>query len=177
MNIIKVRPASIQDIEMLSYLAAFTFRHTYEKYNTAADIALYIRTHFTEEVLANAIQQPENTFLLAFNQREQMLGYAKVVRNKVPDIDMVANQYIQLEKIYLLPEVQGKKIGQHLMKACLSLAKTEGFKAIWLGVWKENKAAIQFYEKIGFRVAGNYAFTMGDTVYEEDYWMVKPLTY
>ena len=56
------------------------------------------------------------------------------------------------------------------------LAKSEGFKAIWLQVWQKNNKAIRFYQKVGFVVYETATFILGDDV-QQDFLMRYDLLY
>jgi ribosomal protein S18 acetylase RimI-like enzyme len=42
------------------------------------------------------------------------------------------------------------------------VAKQKKFTTVWLGVWEENKKAIQFYTKNGFVAFDQHIFKLGD---------------
>ena len=56
----------------------------------------------------------------------------------------------ELQKLYLLPEIRGKGIGQQLVDKILESAQQEGFQEIYLECIPELKQAIGLYEKYGF---------------------------
>jgi len=170
-----LRKALPDDIPVLSRLAADTFRQTYGGFDAEADIDAYISEHFQPESLAKALAAPLHHFWLAFGPEAQALGYAKAIAAQSPSQTLSAAKGFQIEKIYVHQEAQGLGIGQALMQQCLAEAQAWAAEYLWLGVWKENHKAIRFYEQCGFRIAGNYRFTMGSTTYEEDYFMLKNL--
>jgi ribosomal protein S18 acetylase RimI-like enzyme len=69
---------------------------------------------------------------------------------------------LEIERIYVLKEYQGRKAGKLLLEKALEAA-AEGNKAyVWLGVWEENTAAIGFYERYGFREFNRHVFRLGN---------------
>ena len=62
--------------------------------------------------------------------------------------------------LYVLGAYCGQGVGTALMDA--ALARLAGYPRVWLWVLKENKRAIRFYEKSGFRPDGAEKF--GETV-------------
>jgi ribosomal protein S18 acetylase RimI-like enzyme len=49
--------------------------------------------------------------------------------------------HIEIHRIYVLEEYQGKKVGQILFNQVLTIAHQSQVKYIWLGVWKELQSA------------------------------------
>ena len=41
---------------------------------------------------------------------------------------------------------------------------------MWLGVWKRNPDAVEFYKKMGFEIFGEHTFTVGNE--EQSDWMM-----
>jgi ribosomal protein S18 acetylase RimI-like enzyme len=69
---------------------------------------------------------------------------------------------LEIERIYVLNEFQGQSIGQQLFEKALERAYVQKVDFIWLGVWEENKRAIQFYTKNGFVAFDKHIFKLGD---------------
>jgi ribosomal protein S18 acetylase RimI-like enzyme len=69
---------------------------------------------------------------------------------------------LEIERIYVIKEYQGKKAGQQLYEKTIQVAKEKMLKYIWLGVWQENPKAIQFYTKNGFEIFDQHVFKLGD---------------
>lgn len=82
----------------------------------------------------------------------------------------------QLQRIYLDPAVQGKGIGKTLLQWCVDRFCRDGKATLWLEVMDTQKAAIRFYEKAGFHIAGALTFR-SDLMFENYrgmYVMCKP---
>jgi ribosomal protein S18 acetylase RimI-like enzyme len=61
-----------------------------------------------------------------------------------------------------------------LLDRCLTDAKRQGYKTMYLGVWERNDRAIAFYRKWDFVRVGEHIFQMGDDP-QVDWWMMRPL--
>jgi ribosomal protein S18 acetylase RimI-like enzyme len=81
---------------------------------------------------------------------------------------------MEIERIYVLKEYHGHKIGQLLFEKAISIAKSMEKKYVWLGVWEKNERAIAFYTKNGFTVVDHHLFKLGDDV-QTDYLMKRML--
>lgn len=68
---------------------------------------------------------------------------------------------MEMERIYVLKEYQGKAVGQILLDKAISLAGDADVKEVWLGVWEKNLKAINFYRRNGFVVFATHLFKLG----------------
>ena len=84
-------------------------------------------------------------------------------------------EYLELQRIYFVKDAQsggkGTRVFNFVLQRAQELAKTK----IWLGVWKHNKQALQFYKKHGFVKTGEHQFITGNTI-DLDAVMEKELT-
>lgn len=62
-----------------------------------------------------------------------------------PELDQV-----EIEPLGILPEYRRQGLGRSLMIAALEKMAERGAIQVSVGVWLENKAAIRFYERLGF---------------------------
>ena len=56
-----------------------------------------------------------------------------------------------------------KTLNKELFKFNMEFAKQNNQKGIWLAVWIENKRAINFYLKMGFKKVGKFDFKISET--------------
>ena len=90
-----------------------------------------------------------------------MAGYAKI--NYTPaQSDINDPESVEVERIYVRKEYEGKGLGKVLMEYVFQQAKQNRKKYVWLGVWEKNVNAITFYEKMGFKQAGQHLFQIGN---------------
>jgi len=75
-----------------------------------------------------------------------------------PFEDAPSSAYAKLERIYLLEEYHGRKLGLRLLEFNIELAKKAGQHGMWLYTWIENQRAIDFYLRCGFEIIGKYDF-------------------
>ncbi len=60
---------------------------------------------------------------------------------------------VKLDRMFLLPEYQGKGIGSHIVQNILEEVAAKG-KKLTLTVIKHNARVLPFYERLGLRVVG-----------------------
>ena len=81
---------------------------------------------------------------------------------------------MEIQRIYVLSNFKGKRIGSLLMEKAEEEAKKMNIKRIWLGVWKHNDAALGFYYKKGYKRFSEHIFMFGNDP-QTDYLLEKNL--
>ena len=170
---IEIRTAIPSDCKILSELCRKTFYETWKPVNTEEDLQKYMNEAFElkklqEDIEANKI----NTFFIAFID-QVATGYLKLRRDRTYD-EFKNQRVIEIERLYVLKEGQGKKIGKELMDECVKVAIAGNYKWIWLGVAVDNIKAINFYMKYGFNIFGEKIFKLGEAL-DTDYLMKKEI--
>lgn len=81
---------------------------------------------------------------------------------------------VELVKMYLSAPQRGKGLGKMLMKKCIDLAGSLGYKRIYLESMPELAAAVSAYEKLGFK---NLRKPIGNTGhYSCSIWMLYEIS-
>lgn len=172
-NPVIVRKALISDVELLKNIGRRTFYDTFAAVNKKEDMDDYLSKNFNPDQVLKELSDPANTFLIA-EDNGIPAGYAKLRKSQSPD-ELGDATSIEIERVYATKEYLGKKVGQKLIVSCEEVAKFEGFKVVWLGVWEHNHRAIAFYKKCGFEVFGSHPFILG-TDHQTDLLMKKELS-
>jgi ribosomal protein S18 acetylase RimI-like enzyme len=154
--------AAAADAKLISVLGAVTFYEAYFEQDAPADLANYIYESFELDKIRAEIGDENASFFIIYLD-QHAVGYAKLREDST--VDCVNNETaIELQRIYTVERVFGKGVGERLLKHCLEIAKSKGFETLWLAVWEENRRALRFYEKHGFRRVGTSTFPYGETV-------------
>ena len=172
-----IRPATSADLDTLLMLSVQTMREAFgPPHNPAAVTEAYMAGAFTPDNLARDLADPRSTFVLACTDSGAPIGFARLYRRRpprrMPDPFRQAGQAIEIERLYLLQSAIGQGRGQQLMDYCLAMARAEGYRAVWLGVWERNPRAMRFYERNGFVRFGWHYFQFGPDR-QRDFWMVR----
>ncbi len=160
-----IRRASRNDAETLTELGIRTFRDTFGPDNDSQDLEAYLTSAFTPPQIASELADPTVTFLLAY-AAEKPIGYAKLKPGQVP-VCVHSFKPVELVRLYVEKGVIGKGYGAALMAACIEEARQSGYETLWLGVWKRNERAQNFYRKRGFRQVGSKEFIVGKDVQKD----------
>lgn len=166
---ITIRFASGSDAELIADLSRQTFYDSYAKYNTKSNIDKFMNEQFTRQKLMDEVDQPWHTFFLAFI-KDEPVGYVKLREGSVP-LNLVNQSCIEIARIYSVQHTIGKGVGKKLMETCIDIATQKRKKVLWLGVWKKNQRAIDFYTQWGFQIFGEQKFLLGGD--EQTDWLMK----
>ena len=81
-----------------------------------------------------------------------------------PAESLKSENTIEIQRVYILEKMKGKRVGDALMKSCFAEARRKKYESVWLGVWEQNLSAQEFYRKYDFMKVGELQFPYGDTV-------------
>lgn len=173
MDSIIVRAVYPEEYKLLAKLGRETFYETWKDYNTEADMQLYLKEAFSEEkIKIDLLNDGINTFLFAL-ENNIPVAYAKL-RNDRTYSEFEGTKTLEMERIYVRKEYQGKSPGRLLMDESIKIAKNNHCEWIWLGVNIDNHRAIAFYKRYGFEIFGTKMFKLGDAE-DQDYLMKRKL--
>jgi len=162
---IQITKVTINDVKILQKIGKETFSATYSLNTTSKEMADYLEIAFVEQKLVAEIKNPNSEFYFAkINQK--VIAYLKVNIGDA-QTDFQPENSLEIERIYVLKEFQGKKIGLALLNKAIDLAKEKNTDYIWLGVWQKNPMAIQFYKKHNFVEAGTHPFVFGGMTHND----------
>ena len=158
-SVVNIRPATINDAEVLAALARRTFHDTFAASNDPNDMALYLsRAYGVDQQTRELSDRDITTFLV--EEGGETIAYAQLRTGHVPDC-VTGPKPIELWRLYVSREWHGRGVAKPLMDRVKAAAIEQGAKTMWLGVWERNDRAHAFYEKCGFTDAGEHIFLFG----------------
>ncbi len=147
-------------IAALQQIGRQSFSETFAESNSAQNMAKYLEEAYSYEKLSAELNDPNSIFYFAM-MGQDVIGYLKL-NVGASQTEVKDNDALEIERIYVLNSFQGKKVGQILFDKAIQIAKEQNAEFVWLGVWEENKRAIQFYTKNGFVAFDQHVFVLGD---------------
>lgn len=120
----------------------------------------YLESKFSNEKLKAELEDKSSEFYFAEIEND-VIGYLKINFGH-SQTEIKNENALEIERIYVLKEFHGKKVGQVLYEKAIEIAKQKVVDYVWLGVWEENPRAIRFYEKNGFVEFDKHIFMLGD---------------
>jgi len=164
-----IREACSEDIPEIREVAISTYDDTFATFNTPENLKSYYDQVYSEENLTKELGEPNSRVFIALGNN-RILGFARV-REYHEVQDILGNNTIELQRLYVLTSAQGKSIGNLLMKHVLDYAVEKNYDWIWLGVWEKNFKAQKFYKKWGFERFSEHIFWQGNDPQTD--WLLK----
>lgn len=149
----------LRDIEELISISKTTFSNAFEDQNNPEDFTTYLNNAFSKETLSREVSHPHTRFYFV-KQGNTTVGYFKLNDYKA-QTDVHDKNALELERIYVVSNYQGKGIGAWMLEQVKGLAKKAKKDYLWLGVWEKNTSAIQFYEAHGFTKFDRHPYYVG----------------
>lgn len=156
--------ASARDIDTIRSLCLRIYPLTYQSILSDKQIRYMLDLFYAPHSLFQQMEEGHQFFL--WHSGTRPVGFASLRHVK-------ANQF-KLEKIYLLPEAQGKGTGRSFLSGLIRLVKNMGGRYLTLHVNRMNKAKV-FYEKMGFRILGTEDTAIGSGYFMCDFVMEKSI--
>ena len=157
---ITIQKATLNNIEQLQKIGRETFSETFSSSNTEENMKQYLEEGFSIEKLTDELNNENSEFYLALSETN-LIGYLKI-NFGASQTELKDEKSLEIERIYVLKEFHGKKVGQVLYQKAIEIAKQKNSDYIWLGVWEENPRAISFYKKNGFVEFDKHIFRLGN---------------
>lgn len=159
---ISIKKASREDAKTISLLGQQTFKDTFGYQFTPDNLKQYLDEAYDIEEIKKSLCDAYNIFWIA-SVDDVPVGYAKIKLNSFAD-GIYTPKQIQLEKIYVLKNYIGTKVGASLMNIILSNSVIGKESLIWLIVSESNSRAIKFYERYGFLQNRQYDYIVGEQI-------------
>ena len=144
---------------------------------------MIIRTAKSEDAsslahLANSLGRPQDavTFLRDISAYSEGFFIAEVdgtfsgyliMRTESAPHSVQGRSPIQLWRLFVSPEYQGKGVATRLISQALSYARAKQHDVVWLGTSADNARAIALYRKSGFYHVGDALLHHGHGVHED----------
>ena len=159
-----IRKATIEDIPLINRLAWIVFPHTYKELLSPGQIDFMMDWMYSPTNLHKQMTEEGHIYYLAF-QDDEPAGYLSIQ----PEGEHVYH----LQKIYVLPSYQGKKLGKLLFQQAI-----DGIKELHpapcqmrLNVNRYNTKAVEFYQRMGMKKIFEGDFDIGHGYLMTDYIM------
>jgi ribosomal protein S18 acetylase RimI-like enzyme len=160
MEAVEIKKITVSEIEKLQKIGTQTFLETFAEVNSEENMKQYLKDKFSINKLTSELSNPNSEFYFAIRDNEP-LGYLKVNFGDA-QTELKDKNGLEIERIYVLKEFHGAKIGQLLYNQALQIAKIHNLNYLWLGVWEENHRALNFYKKNGFVEFDKHLFKLGN---------------
>jgi len=160
MTKIAINKVTIDEIGQLQDISRRAFYEAFSADNTEEDMKKYLEEGLSVEKLTSELNDPNSEFYFA-TLDNSVIGYLKINFGQ-SQTELKGDQSLEIERIYVLKEFQGKKVGQLLFDNAIRIARQKNFDYVWLGVWEKNLRAAKFYQRNGFVEFDKHIFKLGN---------------
>lgn len=166
---ISVKRATAEDHRPIVAIGKIAVAEAHRDSTSAENLNEYLEKNYNDHAIKEELDDPNNIYhIISYNGNP--VGFSKIILNaKEPGI--VAENVTKLDRIYLLKEFYGLKLGLELLNFNIRLAGNNKQSGIWLYTWTGNTRAIDFYLKAGFTIIGSHKFYVTDTYYNLNHLM------
>ena len=127
------------------------------------DLDDFLKRNYNNDTIKEELNDANNIYNI-INYNGHPVGFSKIILNtRHPNI--VAENVTKLDRIYLLKEFYGMKLGLELLNFNIGVARNSSQSGMWLYTWVGNKRAINFYLNAGFIIIGEHKFYVTKTHY------------
>lgn len=181
----QIRKAAASDNEALAALGAEVFTATFAHSCTKEQLQAFLDEAYTPEAIAKDIADSSKDVLVATENDGdgdgsspspgapgggRLLGFIYLTRGSSEPCVAHLERPVELQRLYISLGAHGKGLGKALSLAADALAREQGFKTMWLGVWEENHKAQAFYRKMGYERIGEHVFDVGGDLQTDEIW-------
>ncbi len=161
-----LRRADKPDIPLIRDLAEVAFRTTYKDILSVGQLEYMMDWMYSQRSLEQQMDEGHVFFIAVSDGRN--VGYVSVEPQGVRD----GINIFHLQKLYLLPDEQGRGYGQQMFNHIVDYVKSLNClpARIELNV-NRNNSALTFYEHLGMRRLSQGDFPIGNGYYMNDYIM------
>ncbi len=170
---ISIKRATAEDQHSIAAIGKIAVEEAHRGSTTAENLNEYLEKNYNEQAILEELADPKNIYhIISYNSIPA--GFSKIKFNEAEPA-IKAQNVTKLDRIYLLKEFHGLKLGLELLNYNIRLAKDNEQSGIWLYTWTGNKRAIDFYLKAGFTIIGDHKFYVTDTHYNLNHLMFLDL--
>ncbi|CAG5000958.1 Spermidine/spermine N(1)-acetyltransferase [Dyadobacter sp. CECT 9275] len=159
MKDIEIKRVGLDDVDELQRISKLTFYETFAAENSEENMSQYLENGFSVEKLSAELTDKDAEFYFAV-LGSHVVGYLKLNFGQ-SQTELQDDKSLEIERIYVLKEFQGKSVGQILYNKAIDVARHKNADYVWLGVWEMNPRAIRFYKKNGFVAFDKHIFKLG----------------
>jgi diamine N-acetyltransferase len=156
-EIVRVTP---NHVKLLQSISQQTFTETFSAANTEENMRRYLDENLSMDKLSAEVNDKNAQFYFATID-DRIIGYLKLNFGS-SQTEIKNDKAVEIERIYVIKEFHGQQVGKLLYQKALEIAKEVNANFLWLGVWEENKRAINFYKKNGFVEFDKHLFILGN---------------
>ena len=159
---IKIKQATTNNIGLIREIAEKTWFDTYREILSSEQMDYMFEMMYSVDSIKRQMTELNHVYFIAWLQ-DKPLGYVSVEQQN--------DTLFHLQKLYIIPEGQGKGLGKILINKAFEFAREHAKGeacALELNMNRANKALF-FYQKMGMHISDQGDFDIGNGYFMNDY--------
>ena len=166
---ISIKRATEKDYQSIVDIGKVSVAEAHKGACSAEDMYDFLERNYNDDAIKEELNDTNNIYHIIYYDGLPV-GFSKIILNAAhPNI--IAENVTKLDRIYLLKEYYGLKLGRELLNFNIGLARDHHQSGIWLYTWIGNDRAINFYGRAGFEIIGSHKFYVTNTYYNLNHHM------
>lgn len=162
---ISIRRATERDYESIGRIGRISVEESHRGSSSAEVMNEFLERNYNNDEIKKELNDINNIYHI-IHYNDQPAGFSKIILND-RHANIVLENVARLDRIYLLKEFYGLKLGLELLNFNVELSRNNNQSGMWLYAWVGNTRAIDFYLKAGFAVIGSHQYYVNETHYDE----------
>ena len=157
-----IKLLSVDQLNIVQDLAYSTWPDTFKDILSSEQIEYMLEWMYNLETLRKQVESGHQFYILEDNLVPK--GFIGI------ELNYPKKNRLKIQKLYVLPHLQGAGIGKKLIEKAIQVANQNGICELSLNVNRFNKA-VTFYKHIGFTISYEENIDIGNGYLMEDYVM------
>src|SRR5688500_7951269 len=155
-GMISVIKATEGDYNSIASIGKISIEESHRGSCSDEDMNEFLDRNYNSDAINEELNDVNNIYyIIIYNDKPA--GFSKIILNaKHPNI--ATENVTKLDRIYLLKEFYGLKLGLELLNFNIELSRNNNQSGIWMYTWIGNNRAINFYLIAGFIIIGSKNF-------------------
>lgn len=172
-NRMKIRRGVAGDEKAISYIGRESFSLAFGYLYPTDVLERYLDTTYSSSKIALSMSKSGNVYFVA-EVDDRVIGFSKLKQSCHHQM-IHGDCQVQVQKVYVLPNFANSGVGTGLMQTVDAELSEIPSVSAWLMVYEENRRAVSFYERFGYRVIGKDTYDFENvrvqfSVMEKTYW-------
>lgn len=149
---VSIKNAKLEDVEIVSSIFADCWRKAYKRILPRKYLKK-LQDDFMSEALVNLIKDETSNLKIIYKD-DKIIGAAAFGKSN----DKYHGTYGEIYHIYIHPKYKRKGFGSFLINSIVNDVRNCGYKMCHLWVFRDNKKARKFYEKMDFECSDSIRY-------------------
>jgi diamine N-acetyltransferase len=158
---ISISKATLDDCKTIADIGKVSVEEAHRDSCSAQDLDEFLEKNYNSDMIISELIDEKNVYHI-INVNGEPAGFSKIILNSSHS-NIAQSHVTKLDRIYLLNNFFDLKLGYNLLQFNIELSKSNNQAGMWLFTWTGNTRALNFYQRNGFSIIGDYNFQVSET--------------